>query len=152
MKVAISVQGNDLSSPVDPRFGRAQGFLIVDTETDDFEYVPNPNVSAASGAGIAAAQMIANKGVSAVITGQIGPNAFGVLDASGIRVYTGAAGSAAEALEAYKAGKLSATGSATTTPQLGVGPGWYGPGRGGFGPGRCCRGGPPGPRRGGGPW
>jgi len=79
MKIAISASGSDLSSSVDPRFGRCPFFLLVDTDTMEFEAVENSNVSAMSGAGIQSAQFIANKGAKALLTGSCGPNAFQTL-------------------------------------------------------------------------
>lgn len=72
MKIAISASNPDLSSPVDPRFGRCPYFLIVDPETMKFEALENPNVSSASGAGIQSAQFISDKEVQAVLTGSCG--------------------------------------------------------------------------------
>lgn len=131
MKVAISVQGSDLSAPVDPRFGRSRGFLIVDVETEEFEYLDNPNIDAAGGAGIQTSQMVADRGVEAVLTGNVGPNAYRVLDTAGVKVFTGASGTAAEALADYKAGRLGSTGSATVEEKFGMGGGGRGMGRGG---------------------
>ena len=37
MKVVVTAQGNDMSSEIDLRFGRAKFLLVVDTETGDFE-------------------------------------------------------------------------------------------------------------------
>ncbi len=131
MKVAISVQGSDLSAPVDPRFGRARGFLIVDADTGGFEYVENPNIDAAGGAGIQTSQMIADRRVEAVLTGNVGPNAYRVLDAAGIRIFTHVGGTARQALEAYKQGALSSAGSATVDEKFGMGGGGMGRGSAG---------------------
>jgi predicted Fe-Mo cluster-binding NifX family protein len=106
MKVAISAQGNDLNATVDPRMGRAQQFLIVDTESLAYEALDNPNVGAAGGAGIQTAQFLASKGVQAVITGNCGPNAFATFQAARIQVYIGASGTIHHALEQYKKGQL----------------------------------------------
>ena len=77
MKIAISAIANDLDARVDSRFGRAPGFLIVENEDNSFEYVSNTiNAGAGQGAGIAAAQTVANTGVGAVITGHCGPKAL----------------------------------------------------------------------------
>lgn len=130
MKVAISVQGTDMSAPVDPRFGRARGFLLVDPDTGEFQHVDNPNVDAAGGAGIQTSQMIADRGVEAVITGNVGPNAHRVLDSAGVRIFTGAAGTAEEALAAYNSGGLSSAVSATVEEKFGMGGGGMGGGRG----------------------
>jgi len=107
MKVCISSQGNTLDAQVDPRFGRCQYFLFVDTDTSEFESMKNPNIDATGGAGIQSAQLMGNKNIKSVITGQVGPNALETLQAAGIDVYTGAEGSVKEAVEAYKAGKLN---------------------------------------------
>lgn len=108
MKVAVTSQGEALDSPVDERFGRAANFLVVDTEDGTFAVVPNrQNLEAAQGAGVQAAQKVAEQGVEAVITGHCGPKAHRGLMAAGVKIFTGAAGmTAGEAVEAFKAGKL----------------------------------------------
>ncbi len=107
MKLAITTQGADLSAPVDPRFGRARRFLVVDTETNEFQAVDNAqNLNAPQGAGIQAAMTVVELGVTAVITGNVGPKAFATLAAGDVDIYTGATGTVAEALELFKAAKL----------------------------------------------
>ena len=108
MKIAVTSQGRELTSPVDPRFGRAKFFAIVDTETNEFTCADNSqNLSAAQGAGIQAGRNVVELGVSAVITGHVGPKAFATLQAGGVSVYNGASGTVTEALEQFKAGTLS---------------------------------------------
>lgn len=110
MKVCISSVGNNLDSAVDPRFGRCAFFLIVDSETGQFEATANPGANFGGGAGIAAAQLVASRGVKAVISGNFGPNAFGVLQSAGIKIYPGAFNmTAKQALLALKEGKLQET-------------------------------------------
>ena len=96
MKIAVSATGAGLDAQVDPRFGRCQYFVIVDPETMQFETVENSGTTASGGAGIATAQMIAGKGVEAVLTGNCGPNAYQVLSAAGIKVITGVTGKVQE--------------------------------------------------------
>lgn len=120
MKIAISAVGQSLDSQVDPRFGRCQNFVIIDMDTMEFEAVSNESAAAAGGAGIATAQMIAGKGVEAVLTGNCGPNAFGVLNSAGIKVMTGATGTVHEAIESYKAGKLQASSQASAGAHSGM--------------------------------
>jgi predicted Fe-Mo cluster-binding NifX family protein len=92
---------------MDSRFGRARCFVIVDTETGAFTAADNTqNLLATQGAGIQAGRAVVEAGVEAVITGHVGPKAFATLQAGGVCVYTGAAGTVAEALEQFKAGKL----------------------------------------------
>ena len=53
MKIVVSAKGQDLKSEVDPRFGRAAGFILFDTETHDFMAVDNSQtLNAPSGAGM----------------------------------------------------------------------------------------------------
>ncbi|MFW5840997.1 MAG: NifB/NifX family molybdenum-iron cluster-binding protein [Planctomycetota bacterium] len=114
MKVAITVADSGPEAQVDPRFGRARWFRIVDTETGQVETVDNtPNLQAAQGAGIQAARRCVELGIEAVITGQVGPKAFAVRQGQGVAVHTGASGLADEALERFTRGQLPATGAAT---------------------------------------
>ena len=108
MKVAISVQGTTLNDQLDPRFGRAKQFLMVDTDTGALEVRSNAvNLNAAQGAGIQAGQQVVDSGAAAVLTGHVGPKAFKVLEAAGIPVYLAANCTAAEALDRFKQNKLS---------------------------------------------
>jgi predicted Fe-Mo cluster-binding NifX family protein len=107
--IAIAAEsGSDLNAKLDPRFGRAAYFLIVDTEKGTLlEAVNNSNVEAAHGAGTGSAALMGEKKAEAVIAGLFGPKAFDTLKALGINAYIGAKGStAAEALQAYNQGKL----------------------------------------------
>jgi predicted Fe-Mo cluster-binding NifX family protein len=113
MKLAVTSQGNNLQSPLDLRFGRAKYFIVVDTETGAFSAVDNAvNLNAAQGAGIQAGKRVAELGVNALITGHVGPKAFSTLQAAGVKIHIGTAGTVAEAIEQFKAGKLKAAGPA----------------------------------------
>jgi predicted Fe-Mo cluster-binding NifX family protein len=105
MKIAVTSVGTDMDAQVDPRFGRAAYFAIVDTETMDFQAVENANVAAAGGAGINSAKAVIDAGAKAVLTGNCGPNAERTLRAGSVKLYTGVAGTVAEAVEQFKAGK-----------------------------------------------
>lgn len=110
MKIGITSTGENLEAEVDQRFGRCKYFIIVDMESMEFESLSNENIMASGGAGIQAAQTIANKGIDAVITGNVGPNAFQTLSAAGIKIFTGARGTIKEAINKYKKGELKETG------------------------------------------
>lgn len=108
MKIAFTTNGKDLSSAIDTRFGRAPGFLIVDTETGETTYETNEqNLNAAQGAGIQSAQNVAATGAKAIVSGHCGPKAFRILSASNIAIYTTDAPTIQEALDLFKAGKLT---------------------------------------------
>jgi predicted Fe-Mo cluster-binding NifX family protein len=120
MKICITSQGETLESQVDPRFGRCAYFIIVDPETLDFEVVSNEAAGMSGGAGIQSAQLVSEKGVEAVITGNCGPNAFRTLNAAGIKVYTGAGGVVKDAVERYKGGELDSSGGPSVGAHFGV--------------------------------
>ena len=123
MKICVSAVSASLDAQVDPRFGRCQYFVIVDTETMRFEATPNMSRSVPHGAGIQAAQAAVNKGAQVVLTGNIGPNAFQALSAAGIKVLIGAFGTVREAVERYKRGELKETGAPTVRGHFGIGRG-----------------------------
>ena len=110
MKVVFTSSGDELSSALDTRFGRAPKFLVYDLDTKTFEVIDNQdNLKAAFGAGIKAAKKVARTGASSLVTGYLhcGQKAFDVLSGAGIKTYTSNALTVAEALAQYQAGKLS---------------------------------------------
>ena len=110
MKIALTTSGETLEAPLDPRFGRAPRFLVYDTDTTAFEIVDNrAGLEAAQGAGVQAAETLARLGVRGLVTGHCGPKALRVLDQAGIEVYNTDASTVAEALTAYREGRLCAT-------------------------------------------
>jgi predicted Fe-Mo cluster-binding NifX family protein len=107
MKIAITASGKDLSSNVDPRFGRAPFFILVETDTDQAAVHANTqSLNAAQGAGIQAGETVARIGAEAVITGHVGPKAFRILNAAGIKVYLCEQVSVTEAVRRFKDGEL----------------------------------------------
>jgi predicted Fe-Mo cluster-binding NifX family protein len=120
MKICITSQGDNLDAQVDPLFGRCQYFLIIDTDTLECEGIKNPNIDAKGGAGIQSGQLMANKSIKVVLTGNIGPNAFQTLQKAGIQVFTGISGNVKEAIEKFKKGELKTTNSPTAIPHSGM--------------------------------
>jgi predicted Fe-Mo cluster-binding NifX family protein len=106
MKICVTASGEGLDAKIDPRFGRCQYFTIIDLDTMEFESLENSSIAASGGAGIYAAQFVANKGAEVVLTGNCGPNAYNTLDAAGVCVITGVAGKVRQTVEDYKSGKL----------------------------------------------
>jgi predicted Fe-Mo cluster-binding NifX family protein len=121
MKIAVTATGSDLDSGVDPRFGRCATFLIVEPESMTPEAVANANTTAGGGAGVQSAQLMADRGVEVVLTGNCGPNAFRTLQAAGIEVVVGVSGTVREALERYTAGELSGTDRSNVGSHFGTG-------------------------------
>lgn len=126
----MSATSGDLEAQVDPRFGRCPYFVIVDIDTMKFEAIPNTSATAMASAGIQAAQTLVQRGVQAIITGNVGPNAYQALSPAGVRIVVGVSGTVRDVVEKFKSGQL----------QEMVAPGPVGPGMGmgmarGMGPG-----------------
>ncbi len=106
MKICISSTGNSVDSTMDPRFGRAAYFVITNTDSMESEIIPNSAANSGGGAGITSGQLMVDKGVGAVITGNVGPNAMNVLKAAKIEIYRGESTSVQENIEKFKKGLL----------------------------------------------
>ena len=130
MKIAVSTSGEALDALIDPRFGRCQNFIFVDSDSLDFDVKSNVSMNTMGGAGIQAAQTIVDNGVEVVLTGNMGPNAFQTLNAAGIKIYTGVTGQVRTAIEKYKNGELPETTGPNVNSHAGMG-GGSGQGRGG---------------------
>lgn len=148
MKIAVTSTGPDVDSQVDPRFGRCKYYVIVDSDTMDFESIENPNIMAMGGAGIQSAQLVANKDVEVILTGNCGPNAFQTLSAAGVKVVIGVSGVVRNVVESFKKGELQPANQPSVAAKFGMG-GGSGMGRGagrGMGMGAGMGGGMMGPQ------
>ncbi|RLE37997.1 hypothetical protein DRJ17_05215 [Candidatus Woesearchaeota archaeon] len=125
MKIAISSTGRDLESTVDIRFGRCPFFVIVEIEDNEIKstkFIENPAGKLAGGAGPTAAEAVANEGVEKIITVNVGPRAFGVLQQLGIEIYQGN-GKIKDVVQLFIEGKLVKISGATGPMHLGLGAG-----------------------------
>jgi len=125
MKIVVSAMGTDMDAQVDPRFGRCQYFIIVDSDTLEFEAIENPNISAMGGAGIQSGQLMAEKGVQVILTGNVGPNAFQTLSAAGLQIITGVTGTVKVAIQRFNSGQLTPVNGATVPDHFGVAGGGF---------------------------
>ena len=145
MKIAVSATGKDINSAVDPRFGRAAYFVIVEGDSGEVVQVIDNLAAqeAAHGAGINAASAVAGAGVTVVLTGMMGPKAFSVLQAAGIKIISNVSGTVQEAVNQFMSGMLSTDSGPTSTAHPGFGQGGLGMGggRGMGGGGRGRKGG-----------
>ena len=113
--VAISSEGPDLGDAVDPRYGRAGGFVLAEFADGDLakepaiSYLDNGDAQImATGAGIATTEHLANAGVATVLSGFVGPKAFEALEAAGIAVIQNMDNqTVGEALKLFREGKCS---------------------------------------------
>jgi len=119
MKIAISSTEPNPDARVDLRFGRCLCFALVDVEADTCDYIGNEAAALKGGAGLQAAQMLADAGVNAVITGNMGPNASNVLKVAGIKIYLCNSGTVDEVLQQYRNGLLAETSGHTVSSHFG---------------------------------
>lgn len=145
MKVAVSSTGDNIDAPLNPRFGRCDYFIIVDTEDMSFEAYKNENAELSSGAGIQAASFVVDKGATAIVTGNCGPKAAQVFSAADIKVLTGYSGTVRDAVAQFAAGdKKQPTAVSSPSPTMAPEASCPQPGAGmgrGMGGGGRCRGG-----------
>jgi predicted Fe-Mo cluster-binding NifX family protein len=130
MKVAVTSLGNKLESMVEQRFGRCPYFVLVETDTMEVEVIQNTGVGFAHGAGVGSSQLLASKGVKAVITGNLGPNAYSALKTAQINAYTSFSGTVLEAIEKFKVEQLKEFSTPTVEKHAGTGVGGMGRGQG----------------------
>lgn len=123
MKIVVSSEGGTLDTPTSPVFGRCPTFVFVYSETMAIEAVPNPAMSQGGGAGIQAAQFVVNRGAETVLTGNLGPNAFDVLQAAGVPGYLVSEGTVGQAVAAFQAGQLQPMAGANVAAHAGMGGG-----------------------------
>ena len=121
MRIAVSAKEASLDATVDPRFGRCPYFLIVEADDLSFEAIENQNAALGGGAGIQSAQLMAEKGVKVVLTGNCGPNAYQTLSAAGIQVVVGCSGGIKEVIESFNAGAYAAADQPSVAGHFGTG-------------------------------
>jgi predicted Fe-Mo cluster-binding NifX family protein/ferredoxin len=120
MKIAVTSTGPTLDNNVEARFGRCAYFLIIDTNTMQFEAIENPNIALGGGAGIQSAQLMSEKGVTTVLTGNCGPNAFNVFGQAGIQVVVGVSGNIRNSVERFKTGDFASADGPNVQSHFGV--------------------------------
>jgi predicted Fe-Mo cluster-binding NifX family protein len=119
--IAITSEGPKLSDMVDPRFGRAAGFVIVDLDSGAHSFVDNGGSQVmAQGAGIQAAENVSKAGASVVLSGYVGPKAFQALTVAGIRVVQDVENmTVAQAVEKYRGGAFADSATPKGRPHSG---------------------------------
>jgi len=117
MIIAFTAMENSLEAAIDPRFGRAAFYIIVDTTTDDVTIHDNSDgINASNGAGTGAAQTLSEYGVKELYTGRVGPKAADVLDKANIRYHENIVGTVQEILNQIKSGDFNPQSTTATPP------------------------------------
>ncbi|APH15739.1 dinitrogenase iron-molybdenum cofactor family protein [Clostridium sporogenes] len=106
MKIAISSTGKTMENLLDMRFGRCEYFQIHDTESKEVKILENEGQNASGGAGIVASNQLVDEKVDVIITGNFGPNAFGIIEKAGVKAYKCESISITSVIEKYNKGEL----------------------------------------------
>jgi predicted Fe-Mo cluster-binding NifX family protein len=122
MKIIITASSDQIEGSFNPRFGRTEYFILIDSVTGKWEALTNPAQMTGGGAGPQAVQFIAAHKADVVISGRFGPNAFSALEVSGIKIYTAIADTVNGVLDQFSAGQLTQASEAS-------GPGMHAGGR-----------------------
>jgi len=122
MRIIITANSNTIEGPFNPRFGRANYFMLYDSDSQEWSALQNPAADASGGAGPQAVQFIAGKNPDVVISGRYGPSAFTALKAAGIKAYIASSGTVSDVLGQFLDGQLTQVDAAT-------GPSMHGGGR-----------------------
>jgi predicted Fe-Mo cluster-binding NifX family protein len=107
MKIVFTLLGDGRDGRIDRRFGRADTFLVYDSETDHRETIANAGIDAAHGAGLKAAEAVVRLGAVALVTGECGVKALHALRHAGVKVYSTNSSTFEDALAEFRAGSLS---------------------------------------------
>lgn len=84
MRIGVAATGGSLEAQVSEQFGRCPFFVIVDSDTMNFEAFNNDAMAMSGGAGPAAVRELANRQVAMVLAGKFGPKAEDALRMAGI--------------------------------------------------------------------
>jgi len=82
---AIAAEGKELTSQIPYLAARATHYHVFDESGTLVEVVPNPFLNQEVGTGPAAAQMLAERGVTVLVAGMVGPKMKDVLVANKMR-------------------------------------------------------------------
>jgi predicted Fe-Mo cluster-binding NifX family protein len=126
MRIAASTDKGGLDDIVTPQFGRTPSFTIVefDGSIRSVEVVINAASKQSGGAGIAASQLMVDRGVEVVLTGNVGPKAMNVLKAANIRIYRADGLKVEEAVKKLAKGELEEIQAPGRGMGKGSGGGW----------------------------
>ena len=106
MKIVISAEGKTNENLLDVRFGRCEYFQIHDTESGEVKILENKGQSSSAGAGIVASNQLIEEKVDVIITGNLGPNAFELMEKAEIKAYKCESIAISSVLEKYNKGEL----------------------------------------------
>ncbi len=123
MNIVVSASGPGMDSQVDSRFGRCPYFILVEVEDKKIKShksVENTSANQMGGAGMTAAQAVADMKADAIITVNLGPRAFIVFRQLGMEIYHGT-GTVKSVVEDFIAGKLKKIDEATGPGHMGMG-------------------------------
>ncbi|ADO83367.1 NifB/NifX family molybdenum-iron cluster-binding protein [Ilyobacter polytropus] len=121
MKIAVASKGEGLKAEIDNMFGRAEYFVIVDSENTEVKSIENTAKNESNGAGGKAVKLLSNEGVEIIVAPELGPKAVTAVEAFKIKAYKkDSLKTVEEAVKAYKEGKLIEFESASVREHSGL--------------------------------
>lgn len=107
MRIAIPAENKTINSNVCQSFGRAPYFVLYNTITKESEILDNSAVASQGGAGIRAAQVVADNGTQALITPRCGENAEKILTSAEVLIYKSISGTVKQNIDELLSEKLN---------------------------------------------
>ena len=107
MIVAIPAEEKNIKGNVCVSFGRAPYFMFYDTEKNESKFISSSAADSQGGAGVKAAQVIADNNADVLITPRCGDNAAEVLKTACITIYKSRNNSIEDNLKSFKEEKLN---------------------------------------------
>jgi len=109
LKICLTAITNNLESQLDSRFGRSNYFIIMDPEKIQYEAIKNNIAKVSERAGVLAAQIMVDKGIRFVITGNIGTRAMQALKTAGIEICIERNNTVKDAIAKFRRGEIKKT-------------------------------------------
>lgn len=102
MKIGIPLTGRSLSENVYKSFEKSPFFAIYNLDRNSFEYIENHCRNESGLKGVYAAQIMADKGIQAVIAGELEDECIALFLSNSIDVYKNFSGIGKNAIESFK--------------------------------------------------
>lgn len=87
MKIAVCAKSQGMESIADDRFGRAEYYVIFDTDSRASDTVENAAKNESAGAGGSAVRLLSKQGVEVVLVPELGPKAVDAVNGFEMKAY-----------------------------------------------------------------
>lgn len=118
--VAVPADGVMLSSSVSSTFSRSPYFVLVDLENNKRRAIKNPFSNQVHGAGLGIAHLLLDEKAGVVIAKNIGPEAYGSLNAWDVQIYVGRCSTVQDAIVRLQSNMLVRATRPNVKPHYGL--------------------------------